>query len=128
MHRGEPVADTEATAPHATHPPAATHEGHGHAASHDSQPPTPERPACPHCPLAGATNVGHDVCAATESPENGGFVTAQDTSHRPQLALAPKWLLPAARASPPLVANLPPHAILPVTAVPLRLTHCVLLI
>ncbi|HJR70326.1 MAG TPA: hypothetical protein VKA43_09830, partial [Gammaproteobacteria bacterium] len=80
-------------------------------------------------PLASATNVGHDVCAATESPDHAGFVSAKDTSERPPLALAPNWLLPAARAAPPLIANLHPRAVsAAAAAVPLRVTHCVLLI
>jgi hypothetical protein len=128
MHAREPIAKVVSTAPHAAQAPAA-HGHHDHGASHDSQPASTEPPPCPHCPLAGAANVGSDTCAAAESPaDHGGFVPAKDTSQRPQLALAPNWLLPAARASPPLIANLPPRSILPVAAVPLRVTHCVLLI
>ncbi len=128
MRAGEPVLNDAATSPHAAHHAAAPHERDGHAAAHDSPPESPEGRPCPHCPLASAANVGHEVCAATESPDHGGFVAAKDTGERPQLALAPNWLLPAARAAPPLIANLHPRAVPPVAAVPLRVAHCVLLI
>jgi hypothetical protein len=129
MQRSEPVAAAAVTARHAEHQPAATHhEHHAHVAAHDSQPANPEPHPCPHCPLGNATNVGHDACAAAEKLDQSSFVTAKDAGQRPQLALAPNWLLPAARAAPPLNAHPPPRTTLSFAAVPLRVTHCVLLI
>jgi hypothetical protein len=128
MRAGEPVVHAAATSPHAGHHAAASHEHHGHAAAHDSEPASPKPRPCAHCPLASTADVGHDVCAASESPDHGGFVAAKDAGERPQLALAPNWLLPAARAAPPLIAHLHPRAVSPAASIPLRIWHCALLI
>jgi hypothetical protein len=122
---GSACAAMRATPHAAQHAPAA-HAHHGHAA-HGAQPAAPQPHTCPHCPLQAA-DVGHGTCAATESPDHGGFAPAKDTTERPSLALAPNWSLPAARAAPPLIANLHPPPTAPTRAVPLNIAHCVLLI
>jgi hypothetical protein len=128
MRAGEPVAHDAAMSPHPAHHAAAPHQHHGHTAANDSPPASQQPHSCPHCPLTSAANVGHDVCAATESPDHSGFVVAKDTTERLQLALAPNWRLPAARAAPPLIANVHPRPAPLAAAVPLRITHCVLVV
>jgi len=123
-----PACAAMPTTPDTTsHAATSVHAHHGHAATHDAPDVPQQQHTCPHCPLKTAA-VGHGTCAAAESADHGGFAPAKDPTERPSLALAPSWLLPAARASPPLIANLHPPPAPPVPAVPLNVTHCVLLI
>jgi hypothetical protein len=122
------VVDWPMPAPHAAHHAETGHAHGSNTATHDGESTPPQLRACPHCPLASAANVGHGVCVATEGPDHGGFATAKDASERPPLVLTPNWLLPAAGAAPPLIANLSPQAAPAVAAISLNTAYCVLLI
>jgi len=122
-----PACAAMRTTPDTAHHAASPHAQHDHAAAHHATGHAPQPRTCPHCPLKAA-DIGHGACAAAESPDHGGFAPLKDMSERPSLALASSWLLPAARAAPPLIANLHPPPTPPVPAVPLNVAHCVLLI
>lgn len=107
------------------HAVADTHAAH-HAAGHGEHSPAPAE-ACPHCPLeSGGANVGHAACAIDAGQDDGGAAPGKSVvEHQPPLPH--DWLLPAARAAPPLIAAAPDVAPL-ASALPLTLRYCSLLI
>jgi hypothetical protein len=103
------------------------HAAHRHAAP-AAEPVAPSTP-CPHCPLeSGAANVDHASCVAVDAQEDGGAAPPSVPSVPAPPVFLESWLLPAARASPPLIAPAVAHDMPLALAVPLNLRHCVLLI
>lgn len=98
-----------------------------HSGAHESAP-EPRSVPCPHCPLdAGSANVGHAACTIADS-QVGAVTPAKDASQHPPVLVVRDWTLPAARATPPLIASLTAVAEPPAPTVPLNLLHCVLVI
>jgi hypothetical protein len=120
------VADAATEAHHAARAHAAHHD---HEAAHTTeQPVAPAATACPHCPLeAGAANAGHGTCTSIDGRQDGSAQQHPPVDRAATSILPPNWLLPAARAAPPLIGPFGLTAPL-VAPVPLNLRHCVLLI
>ena len=108
-----------------------THTSHvAHTTHHENLPQAHEPAApCPHCPLeSGAANADHTSCVTIGVQEDGGAApTKASTASVPPVFLA-SWLLPAARASPPLIDPSLAHNLPPADSVTLTIRHCVLLI
>lgn len=111
--------------PAAAHAAGDAHVAH-HVAGHDEHSSAPAQP-CPHCPLeSGSANAGHSACAIDEGQDGGGAAPAKSVVEH-QAPLTHEWLLPAARAAPPLIAA--PSDVAPAAgARPLTLRYCSLLI
>jgi hypothetical protein len=103
------------------------HASHHHGAAAD-EPAAPIAP-CPHCPLeSGAANAGHASCVTVDAQQDGSAAPAKaENAPVPPVFLA-NWLLPAARASPPLIGPPLGHTTVLASAVALNIRHCVLLI
>jgi len=103
------------------------HDAHRHAAP-AGEPAAPSTP-CPHCPLeSGAANVDHASCVTVDAQEDRSTAPPNVPSVPAPPVFLTNWLLPAARASPPLIPPAVAHNIPLAVAVPLNLRHCVLLI
>jgi len=108
-----------------------SHDAHAvghHSASHAHAPVAPTLP-CPHCPLdSGAANASHAGCVTIDAQQDDGAAPPNSADTPVPPVFLARWLLPAARASPPSIALAIAHHIPPALAVPLTLRHCVLLI
>jgi hypothetical protein len=113
------------TEPTPAHSSDDSHGAH-HGAEHGEHSPSPTK-SCPHCPLeSGSANAGHAACAIDEAQEAGGAAPAKSVvEHHPPLTH--EWRLPAARASPPLIAARFDITPLP-SSRPLTVRYCSLLI
>jgi hypothetical protein len=102
------------------------HVSHHHGTGADE--PAPVAP-CPHCPLeSGAANAGHASCVTVDAQQDGSAAPAKAQSMSAPAVLLANWLLPAARASPPLIGPPLGHVAPLPNAVTLNIRHCVLLI
>jgi hypothetical protein len=120
--RGAPTSGTTVEL-HDSHDARASHH-HGSAPTEEPAPAIP----CPHCPLeSGAANAGHATCVTADAQESSGAAPAKAPTTPPPVFLA-SWLLPAARASPPLIGTPFAHTVPPADSVTLTIRHCVLLI
>lgn len=104
------------------------HADHRHGAQAAHEPAAPGLP-CPHCPLElGAANAGHAACVSLDANEDGTATPTGTASVCPPQIYLASWILPAARASPPLIGPAVTHDTPLGAAVSLNLRHCVLLI
>jgi hypothetical protein len=114
----------------ATHDGAGNHAAHHeHAAADSGERTAPPGAPCPHCPLeAGAANSGHATCVAIDGHGDGSAQPKAPLDRPLPPVVLSNWLLPAARAAPPLIGPLERTSEPVTAAVALNIRHCVLLI